>query len=473
MQPNINAGVIVMQNRNKTKMKIQDPEARIKNFREVALGYSFEDAKEEAQRCLNCKNPQCISGCPVNVDIRGFIQEIKKGNFENALKIIKNTNGLPAICGRVCPQEKQCEERCVLGKIGEPVAIGRLERFLGDNFSIRTEPPSKKREEKIAIIGGGPSGITAAIDLRKEGFDVTIFEAFPKLGGVLLYGIPQFRLPKEIVETETNELKNLGIKIETNHIIGRSLPFEKIVEEYDAIYIGIGAGAPRFMGIPGTNLKNVFSSSEILTRVNLMKAYEFPEYGTPVFCKEKAAVIGAGNVTMDVARTLKRLGAEEVTIIYRRTENEVPARKEEFDHAREEGVNFLWLTQPIEYLPDETKTLKAIKCIKMELGEPDSSGRRKPIPIEGSEFILDFQMVVEAIGQKSNSVLKAFEGLQLNKWGYIDVNEETLQTNIENVFAGGDIVTGSATVILAMGAGKKAAESILAFLNEKKEVKTL
>lgn len=462
-----------MQNKKKTNMKVQNPDKRIHNFQEVALGYSLEEAKMEASRCLNCKIPRCIEGCPVNVDIREFIQEIKNGNYEQGLKVIKETNGLPSICGRVCPQEKQCEEKCVLGKIEEPVAIGRLERFLGDNFSIPIEKPSESRKEKIAVIGGGPAGITAAIDLRKMGFKVTVFEAFPKLGGVLLYGIPEFRLPKDIVESETGELKSLDIQIKTNHIIGRSLPFKKIVEEFNAVFIGIGAGAPRFMGVPGTNLKNVFSSSEILTRVNLMKAYEFPKYGTPVFCKEKAAVIGAGNVTMDVARTLKRLGAKEVTIIYRRTENEVPARKEEFDHAKEEGINFMWLTQPVEYIADETNSLKAIKCIKMELGEPDSSGRRRPVPIVGSEFILDYQMVVEAIGQKSNSVLKAFEGLELNKWGYIEVDEETLQTNIENVFAGGDIVTGSATVIKAMGAGKQAANNILKYLNKKNEVKTL
>jgi glutamate synthase (NADPH/NADH) small chain len=455
-------------------MPEQDPEIRRHNFDEVPLGYTAEVAVLEAKRCIQCKKPSCMSGCPVDVDIPGFIELVAKGEFINAARKIKETNSLPAVCGRVCPQEIQCEETCILGKKGEPVAIGRLERFVADyernsgQILLPDLPPSTGK--RVAVIGSGPAGLTVAGDLIKRGHDVTIFEGLHESGGVLVYGIPEFRLPKLIVASEVGYLVKLGVKVVTDAVIGRVKTIDDLFEEgFDAVFLGVGAGAPVFMNIPGENLNGIYSANEYLTRSNLMKAYRFPEYDTPVALGKNVGVIGGGNVTMDSARTALRLGADNVYVIYRRTEVEMPARVEEVHHAKEEGVQFKLLTNPVEYIGDENGWVKGVRCIQMELGEPDESGRRRPIPIKGSEYVIDVDMVVVAIGTNANPVIpNTTPGLETNKWGYIVADEETGRTSREGVYAGGDIVTGSATVILAAGAGKKAARAIDEYLKEKK-----
>lgn len=451
-------------NLNRIPMREQDPQVRRRNFDEVALGYTLEEAVEEAKRCLQCKKPMCVEGCPVNVRIPQFIAAVVEGNIEEAFRIIRQTNNLPAICGRVCPQETQCEQRCVLGKRGEPVAIGRLERFVADycmEKGVDDEVDIKPNGKKVAIVGAGPAGLTAAADLAKLGYDVTIFEAFHEPGGVLIYGIPEFRLPKALVKKEIEGLKKLGVKILTNVVVGKSITIDELLEEgYKAVFIGSGAGLPKFMGIPGENLNGVYSANEFLTRINLMKAYDFPNSHTPIKRGKKIAVVGGGNVAMDAARSALRLGAEEVHIVYRRSEAEMPARLEEIHHAKEEGVIFDVLTNPVEILGQDG-WVKGLKCIRMELGEPDESGRRRPIPVEGSEFIMDVDIVIIAIGTSPNPLIASTTpGLAVQKWGGIIVDEETGATSKDRVYAGGDAVTGAATVILAMGAGKKAAKAI-------------
>lgn len=446
-------------------MPLQDAEIRNTNFSEVALGYSEEDAINEATRCLNCKKPVCMNGCPVSVKIPEFISLIAKGEFEAAYDKVTETNSLPAICGRVCPQEKQCEASCVRGIKGESVAIGRLERFVADWHIKNGEDKTKKAEpngKKVAIIGSGPSGLSCAGDLCFRGYDVTIFEAFHTAGGVLVYGIPEFRLPKSIVKKEIDALKNAGVKIETNVIIGKSYLLDELLEDmgFDAVYIATGAGLPSFLGIEGEALNGVFSANEFLTRINLMKGYNFPEYDTPVFCGKKTAVFGGGNVAMDAARCAKRLGAENVYIIYRRGMEELPARKEEILHAEEEGIEFLLLQNPTKFLGDEKGNLCGVEVISMKLGEPDASGRRRPEKIEGSEHVIDIDTAVIAIGQSPNPLIRqTTKGLETNSRGCIIADEDGA-TSKEKVYAGGDAVTGAATVILAMGAGKKAAEAI-------------
>ena len=457
----------------KVKMPEQKPEERIKNFNEVALGYTEEMAIEEARRCLNCKHKPCVSGCPVNVQIPEFISLVAEGKFEEAYYKIKETNSLPAICGRVCPQETQCEQKCVRGIKGESVAIGRLERFVADWYMANIKPEKqaiKKNNKKVAVIGAGPAGLTCAGDLAKLGYDVTIFEAFHTPGGVLVYGIPEFRLPKELVKREIETIEDLGVEIKTNMVIGKVLTIDELKQEgYEAIFIGTGAGLPNFMNIPGENLNGVYSANEFLTRINLMKAYKFPEYDTPIKIGKNVAVIGGGNVAMDAARSAKRLGAENVYIIYRRSEKEMPARLEEIHHAKEEGIIFKLLTNPTRIIGTEDGWVKGIECIRMELGEPDSSGRRRPIPVNGSEHIIDVETVIIAIGQSPNPLIKSTTpDLETHKWGGIIVDEETGATSIEGVYAGGDAVTGAATVILAMGAGKKAAAAIHEYLSSKK-----
>jgi glutamate synthase (NADPH/NADH) small chain len=451
-------------NVNRVPMREQDPEIRRRNFNEVALGYSLEEAVEEAKRCLQCKKPMCVEGCPVNVRIPQFIAAVVEGNIEEAFRIIRQTNNLPAICGRVCPQETQCEQKCVLGKRGQPVAIGRLERFVADycmEKGIEDEVEIKPNGKKVAIVGAGPAGLTAAADLAKLGYDVTIFEAFHEPGGVLIYGIPEFRLPKALVKKEIEGLKKLGVKILTNVIVGKSITIDELLEEgYKAVFIGSGAGLPKFMGIPGENLNGVYSANEFLTRINLMKAYDFPNSHTPIKRGKKVAVVGGGNVAMDAARSALRLGADEVHIVYRRSETEMPARLEEIHHAKEEGIIFDVLTNPVEILGQDG-WVKGLKCIRMELGEPDESGRRRPVPIEGSEFVMDVDTVIMAIGTSPNPLIASTTpGLAVQKWGGIIVDEETCATSKDRVYAGGDAVTGAATVILAMGAGKKAARAI-------------
>ncbi|WP_394328173.1 NADPH-dependent glutamate synthase [Caldicoprobacter faecalis] len=451
-------------NLNRVPMREQDPEVRRRNFDEVALGYTLEEAVQEAKRCLQCKKPMCVEGCPVNVRIPQFIAAIVEGNIEEAFRIIRQTNNLPAICGRVCPQETQCEQRCVLGRRGQPVAIGRLERFVADycmEKGIEDEVEVKPNGKKVAIVGAGPAGLTAAADLAKLGYDVTIFEAFHEPGGVLIYGIPEFRLPKSLVKREIEGLKKLGVKILTNVIVGKSITIDELLEEgYKAVFIGSGAGLPKFMGIPGENLNGVYSANEFLTRINLMKAYDFPNSHTPIKRGKKVAVVGGGNVAMDAARSALRLGADEVHIVYRRSEAEMPARLEEIHHAKEEGIIFDVLTNPIEVL-GEDGWVKGLKCIRMKLGEPDESGRRRPIPIEGSEFVMDVDTVIIAIGTSPNPLIASTTpGLAVQKWGGIIVDEETCATSKDRVYAGGDAVTGAATVILAMGAGKRAAKAI-------------
>jgi len=454
----------------KNHMPSQEPEVRNKNFLEVALGYTEEMAVDEAQRCLNCKNMPCVKGCPVNIDIPGFIKEIANRNFEGAYGIISKSSSLPAVCGRVCPQETQCEGKCVRGIKGEPVAIGRLERFAADyhnaNFKGEPEKPASNGK-KVAVIGAGPAGLTCAGDLAKKGYEVTVFEALHLAGGVLVYGIPEFRLPKSIVQREIDGLKAIGVKIETNVIIGRTITIDELFEQgFKCVFIGSGAGLPRFMNIPGENLKGVYSANEFLTRVNLMKAYK-PDSDTPIKENKRVAVVGGGNVAMDAARCAKRLGAEEVYIVYRRGEAELPARAEEIEHAKEEGIIFKTLTNPVEILGDDDKFVSGIKCVSMELGEPDESGRRRPVVKADSEHVIDVDCVVMSIGTSPNPLIRnTTEGLETNKHGCIVTTDESGLTSREGVYAGGDAVTGAATVILAMGAGKSAAEAIDEYLSK-------
>ena len=450
---------------NKVKMPEQAPNVRNKNFDEVSLGYTKEMAIEEAERCLNCKRAKCVDGCPVNVKIPNFISKIAKGDFDGAYEVISETNALPAICGRVCPQENQCEGKCVRAIKGESVAIGRLERFVADykmNKGDKKVPEITKNGHKVAVIGAGPAGLTCAGDLAKMGYDVTVFEAFHTPGGVLMYGIPQFRLPKEIVQKEIDFLRELGVEIRTNSVVGRIVSVDELFEEgYKAVFIGSGAGLPSFMKIEGENLNGVYSANEFLTRINLMKAYKFPEYDTPIRIGKNVAVLGGGNVAMDAARSAKRLGAENVYIVYRRSEGEMPARKEEVHHAKEEGIEFILLTNPTRIIDDGEGGISGMECVKMQLGEPDASGRRRPEKIENSEFILNVDTVVVAIGQTPNPLIKkTTPNLDTQKWGGIIVDETTGATSIKGVYAGGDAVTGAATVILAMGSGKTAAKSI-------------
>ncbi len=453
----------------KVAMPEQEPDVRNKNFSEVALGYTKEMAMEEAARCLNCKHKPCMDGCPVNVPIPGFIEKVAAGDFEAAYEIITSENALPAICGRVCPQENQCEGKCVRGIKGEPVAIGRLERFVADYHMANAAASSvdiKKNGKKVAVVGSGPAGITCAGELIKKGYEVTVFEALHKAGGVLSYGIPEFRLPKDLVAREIETVEKLGVKIETNVIIGRSVTIDELMEQgYEAVFVGSGAGLPRFLNIPGENLLGVYSANEFLTRVNLMKAYKFPEAPTPIKVGKRVAVVGAGNVAMDAARTAKRLGAEEVYIVYRRSEEELPARAEEVHHAKEEGIIFKLLNNPCA-IHGKDGWVTGMEVIKQELGEPDESGRRSPKPVEGSNYIIDVDTVVIAIGQSPNPLIRqTTPGLDTQKWGGIIVDEETMKTSKDGVYAGGDTVTGAATVILAMGAGKKAAKAIDEYLS--------
>lgn len=447
----------------KNPMPSLEPDIRNKCFDEVALGYTEENALNEADRCLNCKHKPCVSGCPVGINIPGFISKIKEKDYEGAFDIIHQSSALPAVCGRVCPQEVQCEAKCVRGIKGEPVGIGRLERFVADYHNNHKKEENVKPNSnghKVAIIGSGPAGLTCAGSLAQKGYDVTIFEALHTPGGVLVYGIPEFRLPKSIVEKEIENLKSLGVKIETNMVIGKVLSIDELLEDFgfEAIFIASGAGLPKFMGIPGENLKGVFSANEILTRVNLMKAYK-EGASTPIKNSKNVVVVGGGNVAMDAARCAKRLGAN-VTIVYRRSLEELPARKEEVHHAMEEGIVFKLLTNPVELIGDETQTVAKIKCVEMELGEPDASGRRKPVVKPDSQFELDADCVIMALGTSPNPLIKSTtSGLETEKWGGIITNEDGL-TSREGIYAGGDAVTGAATVILAMGAGKKAAEAI-------------
>lgn len=457
---------------NKTDMPVQQPDIRNKNFDEVALGYTEEMAINEAKRCLHCKNKPCVSKCPVNVRIPEFIAAVAEGEFAKAYEIIKSTNSLPAVCGRVCPQEKQCESKCVRGIKGEPVGIGRLERFVADWYMQHgSEKPEKPETNgrRVAVVGSGPAGLTCAGDLVKMGYEVTVFEAFHDYGGVLIYGIPEFRLPKDIVRREVELLKEQGVAFRKDMVIGKVLSVDELFEEgYEAVFVGTGAGLPRFMGIPGESCVGVYSANEFLTRINLMKAYK-PDYDTPIIQPKNVAVIGGGNVTMDAARCAKRLGAESVYIVYRRSEEEMPARLEEIHHAKEEGIIFKLLSNPVEILGDENGVVKGMKCIEMELGEPDASGRRSPVPKPGSEFELEVDCVVMAIGNSPNPLIRSTtKGIESNKRGCLVVDEDTLMTTREGVFAGGDAVTGAATVILAMGAGKQAAQAIDEYIKSKK-----
>ncbi len=458
----------------KTPIKEQDPKARGKNFNEVCLGYTLEEAVAEANRCLQCKTAPCVAGCPVAIDIPGFIQAIKDRDLEKSWEILSASTALPAVCGRVCPQEIQCEGKCTVGRIkdSEPVAIGKLERFVADwkaaQGDAKITAPAYNGKGKVAVVGSGPSSLTVAGDLAKLGYAVTVFEALHEPGGVLMYGIPEFRLPKDIVRREIGNIGALGVNIEVNTVVGRTVTVEEVRDEFDAIYIATGAGTPKFMMLPGTNLNGVFSASEYLTRINLMHAYEFPKYDTPFKTSRNVIVVGGGNVAMDAARSALRLGADNVKVVYRRALEQLPARIEEYHHAVEEGIEFHFLTNPLEYIGDDNGALKAVKCIRMELGEPDASGRRRPVAIEGSELTMEADTVIEAIGQGSNKVLlDAFPDLKLNKWGYIEADEKTGETSVAGVYAGGDIVTGAATVILAMGAGREAARAIDGYLTEK------
>ncbi|WP_055666722.1 NADPH-dependent glutamate synthase [Desnuesiella massiliensis] len=460
-----------MDRMKRTPIKEQDPKVRANNFEEVCLGYSLEEAVLEASRCLNCKNPRCVGDCPVSINIPEFIEQVKSGNIEEAAKIIAKSSALPAVCGRVCPQESQCEGKCVLGIKGEAVAIGKLERFVADwsrENKVDLSEVEENKNKKVAVIGSGPAGLTCAGDLAKKGYNVTIFEALHEPGGVLVYGIPEFRLPKDtVVKHEIENVKKLGVKIETNVIVGRTVTIDELMEEegFEAVFIGSGAGLPNFMGIPGENANGVASANEFLTRNNLMKAFK-EEYSTPIRVGQKVAVVGGGNVAMDAARTALRLGAE-VHIVYRRSESELPARVEEVHHAKEEGVIFDLLTNPIEILTDEKGWVSGMKCIKMELGEPDASGRRKPVEVPNSEFIMDVDTVIMSLGTSPNPLISSTtKGLDINKRKCIIAEEETGLTSRERVYAGGDAVTGAATVILAMGAGKKAAKAINEFLSK-------
>lgn len=462
-----------MANMSQTKVMMpeQEPEKRAHNFKEVTLGYTEEMALEEAQRCLNCKNRPCVSGCPVGVRIPEFIEKVVSKDFEAAYEIIKSTNSLPAVCGRVCPQENQCEGKCTRGIKGEPVGIGRLERFVADyamEHNFGKQEQIKSNGKKVAVVGAGPSGLTCAGELAKKGYKVTVFEAFHVAGGVLMYGIPEFRLPKTIVQKEVQSLKELGVEIMTDMVIGKVLSLDEIIDMgYDAVFVGSGAGLPNFMGIEGETLVGVCSANEYLTRINLMKGY-LDEYDTPVIRSRNVAVVGGGNVAMDAARSALRMGAEHVYVVYRRSEEELPARKEEVHHAKEEGVEFRLLNNPVKILSDENGRVRSIQCIKMQLGEPDASGRRKPEEIPGSEFELEVDTVIMSIGTSPNPLIrKTTNGIEANKKGCLVVNEDMMTTR-EGIYAGGDAVTGSATVILAMGAGKKAAASIDKYISEKK-----
>jgi len=457
-------------------MREQPVAKRIHNFNEVPLGYTKEDAIYEAQRCLQCESPTCKEGCPAEVNIPGLIEKIVGEDFSGAYFELLKTNSLPAVCGRVCPQENQCYETCVWEKAGKPIAIGRLERFVADwarKHNIHEELPEiKKKNKRVAIVGSGPAGLTCAADLAKLGYDVTVFEALPKPGGVLVYGIPEFRLPKTIVEYETNEIKRLGVKIVTNFVVGLTKSVDELAEEFDAMFLANGAGAPRFMSILGENLNDVYSANEFLTRSNLMKAYRFPEFDTPIKVGKKVAVIGAGNVAMDSARTALRLGAGEVHIVYRRTRKEAPAREEETAHAKEEGIIFDFLTLPTQVLGDETGNVTGMECMKMRLGEPDESGRRRPIPAEGTNFVMQVDMVIDAIGTNANPIVaRSATGVQTNKRGYFMTDEKTCATTREGIFAGGDIVRGAATVITALGDGKRAAKAIDGYLSSGRSLK--
>ncbi len=476
---------------NKERMKIprhhmaeQDPNKRNKNFEEVNLGYDEATAMAEADRCIRCKKPLCIAGCPVAVKIPDFIKMVSDGKFKEAAAILKEDNALPAVCGRVCPQEEQCEQVCVVGKKHEPVAIGYLERFVADwerkNVGIQVPKIGEKTGKKVAIVGGGPAGLSCAGDLIQMGHDVTVFEALHSIGGVLVYGIPEFRLPKEIVQAEVDALEKAGVKFETNYVVGMIETVDELLEEYDAVFVGVGAGLPYFLNIPGEHLNGVYSSNEFLTRVNLMKAYSFPNTDTPMFnlVDKEVVVFGGGNTAMDAVRTSLRLGAKRAIIAYRRTEKEMPARIEEIKHAKEEGVEFMLLVSPLEFLGNEDHRLRAIKLQKMELGEPDASGRRRPVPIDGAIEEIPVQAAVVAIGNGSNPIIsQTTPDLKVNKWGNILVDDKTMKSNKKGVFAGGDIVTGGATVILAMGAGRTAAAAIDEYLKnpdtwEEKEEET-
>lgn len=455
----------------KAPMPSQEPNVRNKNFLEVALGYTQEVAVEEAQRCLHCKHKPCVSGCPVHIQIPDFIKEVAEGNFGAAYDVISQSSSLPAVCGRVCPQESQCESKCVRGIKTEPVGIGRLERFVADWHNAQENVVVNKPQpngHKVAVIGSGPAGLTCAGDLAKKGYDVTVFEALHLAGGVLVYGIPEFRLPKSIVQKEVDTLRALGVKVETNMVVGRVISIDELMDDYgfESVFIGSGAGLPRFMNIPGENYCGVYSANEFLTRTNLMKAYKDGST-TPIMHSKKVAVVGGGNVAMDAARCAKRLGADEVYIVYRRSEEELPARKEEVEHAKEEGIIFKLLNNPIEILGNEDEFVTGMKCIKMELGEPDASGRRRPVPVEGSEFVIDVDSVIIAIGTSPNPLIKSTtKGLETQKWGGI-IADDNGATSREGVFAGGDAVTGAATVILAMGAGKTAAAAIDEYIQNK------
>lgn len=453
----------------KTPVREQDAKERATNFEEVCLGYNKEEAMEEATRCINCKNAQCIKGCPVSIDIPGFIEKIKEGDVEAAYQIISESSSLPAVCGRVCPQESQCEGKCIRGIKGEPISIGKLERFAADwaaENGIKPQSSGRKNGKRVAVIGSGPAGLTCAGDLAKMGYDVTIFEALHEPGGVLVYGIPEFRLPKsKVVAKEIENVKSLGVKIETNVVVGKSVTIDELLGEegFDAVFIGSGAGLPKFMGIPGEQANGVFSANEYLTRSNLMKAFD-EESNTPIMRGKKVAVVGGGNVAMDAARTALRLGAE-VHIVYRRSEEELPARVEEVHHAKEEGIIFNLLTNPVEILADEKGWVRGIRCIRMELGEPDASGRRRPIEVPGSEFEIDVDTVIMSLGTSPNPLISSTtDGLEVNKWKCIIADEEFGKTTKEGVYAGGDAVTGAATVILAMGAGRAGAKGIDAYL---------
>ncbi len=456
----------------KVPVREQDPAVRATNFEEVCYGYNKEEAMEEAARCIGCKNAACVKGCPVSIDIPKFIGEVKEGNIEAAYKTISESSSLPAVCGRVCPQESQCEGKCIRGLKGDPISIGKLERFVADwafENDVHPEPPKEKNGKKVAVIGSGPAGVTCAGDLAKMGYDVTVFEALHELGGVLVYGIPEFRLPKErVVRKEIENVKRLGVKFETNVVVGKAVTIDSLLEDegFEAVFIGSGAGLPKFMGIPGENANGVFSANEYLTRSNLMKAFK-EDSKTPIMRGKKVAVVGGGNVAMDAARTALRLGAE-VHIVYRRSEAELPARVEEVHHAKEEGIIFDLLTNPVEILADENGWVSGIKCIRMELGEPDASGRRRPVEVAGSEFVIDVDAVIMSLGTSPNPLISSTtEGLEVNKWKCIIAEEENGQTTKEGVYAGGDAVTGAATVILAMGAGRAGAKGIHEYLSNK------
>ncbi|MFC1912497.1 NADPH-dependent glutamate synthase [Chloroflexota bacterium] len=462
-------------NLNRMEMPRQDPKARAKNYNEVALGYNAEQALEEASRCIQCPKQPCIDGCPVEIDIPGFILALREGNMPEAVKILKNKNALPGICGRVCPQETQCEEVCTLAKKDAPIAIGRLERYVADwereNMGAKNPKPDPARPagKKVAIVGSGPAGLTAAADLAKRGYDVTMFEALHVAGGVLMYGIPEFRLPKAIVQGEVDYVASLGVDVKLDAVIGRLVTVDELLEgDYDAVFLGTGAGLPMFLGVPGENLNGIYSANEFLTRVNLMKAYQFPEYDTPVRIGRKVAVIGGGNVAMDSARCALRLGAEKVYIIYRRSEVELPARREEVENAKEEGIEFRLLTNPKQFMGDDKNNVVAMECYEMELGEPDESGRRRPVVKEDSEFTIDVDVVIVALGTTPNPLIaQTTAGLETTKKGTVVAEETNGKTVKGGVWAGGDVVTGSATVISAMGAGKRAAADIDAYLKGK------